>query len=62
MDKAHLKTLVIAGTRDMIKEKHTRLIAANISDSELIIIEGNHFIASRNADELNENARKFLAR
>lgn len=55
------KTLVIVGTRDMIKEEHTKLIAANISDSELVIIKGNHFIASKNEEIFNEKVLNFLA-
>lgn len=41
------KTLVIAGSRDMIKASHTRLIAESIPKSELKIIRGNHFIAEK---------------
>ncbi len=55
------KTLVIAGTRDMIKEKHTRLIAAAIPDSELIFIKGDHFIANKNAGKFNRAVLGFLA-
>ncbi len=54
------KTLVIAGTKDMIKEEHTRLIAANISDSELVFIKGDHFIAKKNPDEFNRAVLEFL--
>ncbi|MGN1167574.1 MAG: alpha/beta fold hydrolase [Lachnospiraceae bacterium] len=56
----HAKTLVVAGTRDMIKEKHTRLIAANIPDSELVLIRGNHFIANRKPEEFNRVVMDFL--
>lgn len=45
------QTLVIAGTRDMIKDSHTRLIAKSIPGSRLEIIEGDHFIAA-NCHEL----------
>ena len=54
------KTLVIAGTRDMIKEDHTKLIAENIPDSELAIIEGDHFIASKRPKEFNDVVLGFL--
>ena len=54
------KTLVIAGTRDMIKESHTKLIAENIPDSELVIIEGDHFIASKRPKEFNDIVLRFL--
>lgn len=61
LGRIHARTLVIAGTRDMIKEEHTKLIAASIPKSELVIIEGNHFIANKNADRFNVEVLKFLA-
>lgn len=54
------KTLVIAGTRDMIKEEHTRLIAASIPDATLQFIKGNHFIASKRPQEFNRAVLEFL--
>lgn len=36
----NVKAIIIAGDKDMVKEKETRLIASNISDSELIILGG----------------------
>ena len=54
------KTLVIAGTNDMIKEEHTKLIAAGISNSELVILKGNHFIASKHPEEFNRAVLVFL--
>ena len=54
------KTLVIAGTRDMIKTGHTRLIAASIPDSELVFIEGDHFIAAKNPEAFNRAVLDFL--
>lgn len=54
------KTLVIAGSRDMIKASHTRLIAESIPKSELKIIRGNHFIAEKNPQDFNRAAAEFL--
>ena len=54
------KTLVIAGTNDMIKERHTRLIAANIPDAQLVIIQGNHFIANKQSEAFNRAVLHFL--
>lgn len=54
------KTLVVAGTKDMIKEGHTRLIASNIPDSELVFIKGNHFIANKRPKEFNRAVFEFL--
>lgn len=53
-------TLVIVGNKDMIKEKHTRLIASSIPNAELSIIHGNHFIANKNPDTFNNKVLEFL--
>lgn len=56
------KTLVIAGTKDMMREAHTRTIAEGIPDSELVFLEGDHFIASKNPTEFNQVVLNFLER
>ena len=55
------KTLVIAGTGDMIKKAHTEAIAAGIADSMLVFIKGDHFIAHKNAAEFNRVVLDFLS-
>ena len=55
-------TLVVAGTRDMIKEEHTRLIARSIPGAELAFVEGDHFVASKNPEKFNEGVGRFLAK
>lgn len=54
-------TLVIAGTKDMIKDKHTLSICRAISNSTLAIIEGTHFCARDNSKEFNKAVSNFLA-
>ncbi len=54
------KTLVIAGTRDMIKQKHTEKIHKGIKGSELAILEGDHFIANKHPDAFNRAVHDFL--
>ena len=54
------KTLVIAGTNDMILKGHTRLIAENIPGSQLVFIKGNHFIANKKPEEFNQAVLGFL--
>ena len=54
------RTLVIAGTKDMIKDEHTRLIAEHIPKSRLALVKGDHFIASKNPDEFNRVVLEFL--
>ena len=53
-------TLVIAGTRDMVRRSHTELIAASLPDSKLLIIKGDHFIANRKPYLFHEVVREFL--
>lgn len=58
--KIQANTLVVAGTKDMIKEEHTRLIAQNIPNAQLVILEGNHFIANKCPQAFNHAVLKFL--
>lgn len=54
------KTLVIAGTNDMIRKEHTELIAAGIPAAELVFIKGDHFIANKHPEEFNRVVLDFL--
>lgn len=56
----HIPTLVIAGSKDMIKESHSRQIAQAIPGSRLEIIEGDHFIAAKNPEAFNRAVGSFL--
>lgn len=58
--KISAPTLVVAGTDDMVKESHTRLIAGNIPGAKLAIVKGDHFVANRNPDEFNRVVMDFL--
>lgn len=53
-------TLVIVGSKDMIKDSHTRLIARSIPGARLAIIEGDHFVANKHPKEFNEAVIRFL--
>ena len=55
-----MPTLVICGTRDMIKESHTREIAENLPNAKLTILPGNHFIANKRPAEFNQAVDDFL--
>ena len=55
-----VRTLVIAGTKDMIRENHTRQIYENLPDAELILIPGNHFVANREYFAFNQAVLDFL--
>lgn len=53
-------TLVIVGTKDMIKQPHTEMIAENIPNAKLSVIPGDHFIANKNAEAFNKEVEAFL--
>ncbi len=53
-------TLVIAGTRDMVKTAHTQKIAAHIPNARLAILPGNHFIANQAPEQFNREVARFL--
>ena len=53
-------TLVIVGSKDMIKDSHTHLIANSIPGAQLVIIEGDHFVANKHPKEFNETVIRFL--
>lgn len=54
------KTLVVAGTKDMIKDEHTRLIAQSITGAQLAILPGDHFVANKCPKEFNRVVLEFL--
>lgn len=56
----HIKTLVIVGTKDMIREKHTRLIQESLPDARLVLLPGSHFIASECPEAFNAAVAQFL--
>ena len=55
-----MPVLVIAGTKDMIKESHTRLIYKSLPNAKLALIEGDHFIANKNPEAFNAAVSGFL--
>ena len=59
--KLELPALVIAGDRDMIRDRHTRLIADSLPNARLAILKGNHFIANQRPEEFNRAVAEFLA-
>lgn len=60
LSRIQAPTLVIAGDRDMIRESHTRLIAAQIRGAELAILPGDHFVAAKSPEAFNEVVLRFL--
>lgn len=61
LDKIKVKTLVIAGENDAIKEECTRKIANSIKNSKLEIIKGaDHFLSSNMPEVFNNIYLEFL--
>jgi len=53
-------TLVIAGDRDLIKERHTKLIHRSLPNAQLAIIPGDHAVAAMNPEAFNAAVWAFL--
>lgn len=60
LEKLRIKTLVIAGTDDMIKEEHTRLIYQSLPMARLAFVKGDHFIANKCPKIFNKTVDDFL--
>ena len=60
LNNIKIPTLIMVGTKDIVKESHTKLIKNNIPNSKLKIIEGNHFILSRQSEKTNKEIEEFL--
>mgnify|MGYP000330867570 FL=1 len=60
LSRITMPALVICGTRDMIKESHTKKIAEYLPNAKLTIIQGDHFIAKRNPVAFNQAIDAFL--
>ncbi|MDP4133227.1 MAG: alpha/beta hydrolase [Bacillota bacterium] len=58
--KIEAPTLVIAGTKDLIKDSHTKLIADSIKNAKFKIIEGSHFVSFENSGDFNAAVEEFL--
>lgn len=55
-----VRTLVIVGENDMIKDSHSALICESLPDARLVRIKGDHFIAAKNPEEFNRAVSRFL--
>ncbi len=60
LKKIKVSTLVIAGTKDMIKEEHTKLIGNSLPNGKIVLLEGYHFIANKCSDAFNRVVEAFL--
>lgn len=55
-----MPVLVICGTKDMIKDSHTKEIAEHLPNAKQTIVRGNHFIANKNPAAFNQAVDAFL--
>ena len=55
------KTLVIVGDRDMIRHRHSKLIADSIPNAKFVTLSGSHFIAAEESTAFNRAIEAFLA-
>ncbi|MFA0816587.1 MAG: alpha/beta fold hydrolase [Anaerofustis sp.] len=63
LKQLHIPTLVIVGSNDMIRQKHSRLIASSIPDAEFsVIADADHFVAAKKPDQFNHTVENFLNR
>lgn len=54
-------TLVMAGSKDVVKEGHTKLIASKINKSRLVIFEkGTHYEPIENPERFNKTVLEFF--
>ncbi|MBR4468445.1 MAG: alpha/beta hydrolase [Bacteroidales bacterium] len=60
LSRLTMPVLVVAGTKDMIKESHTRLIYESLPNAQLSILEGDHFVANKNPEAFNKAVAEFL--
>lgn len=60
--KIQAPTLVLVGDDDMIDFSHTQLIHKHIVNSQLQVIEGDHFIAKTNPQAFNLAVEQFLSK
>lgn len=55
-----MPVLVVAGTRDVIRESHTRLIAQSLPNARLCILPGGHAVAAEDPARFNRVVLEFL--
>ncbi len=62
LSKIAAPTLVICGSRDLIKRSHSQTIADHIPNATLSVIPGDHFIANKQHAAFNRAVEDFLKR
>ena len=60
LSRIPVPTLVICGSRDMIKLSHSREIAEHLPKGRLVVLRGNHFVANQHPAAFNRAVEDFL--
>lgn len=60
LESIRVPTLIIAGTKDLIKPAHTDLIAQSIPGAVKVLIPGDHAVAFKNPSAFNHAVDDFL--
>ena len=60
LKRLRMPTLVIAGSKDMIRERHTIEISRALPNGRLKILDGSHFVASEHPQAFNRAVGAFL--
>ncbi len=60
LKRVDCRTLVITGTKDMIKDSHTELIVNHLPKAHWVRMDGDHFIANKEHEEFNCVVEIFL--
>lgn len=55
-----MPTLVLVGTRDMIRDAHSAAIADALPNGRLVRLDGTHFIAAEESEAFNRVVEAFL--
>lgn len=56
-----MPALVIVGSQDMIREAHSRLICDSLPGGRMVVLDGDHFIASKRPAAFNRAVLEFLS-
>ncbi len=56
-----IPALVVAGTRDLIRARHTRLIADSLPGARLLYLPGGHTVSHEQPEAFNDAVLAFLA-
>lgn len=60
VENINIPTLLVLGTKDMIDQAHVEMIHRHIKNSELRLIEGDHFIIYNLSHPFNRHVHIFL--